>query len=220
VVKFSNLTFKTNQPANPEDLKLVARSHASEIRELDPKQHEMAVVGTPFLVTIMNDYDLLPVNNFQYGAHDDAIKMSQEVYREKFDPGFDGCWMGCAVACSHGVKDFELTSGPHKGEKVFVDGPEYETIAGLGSNCGIFDPDYVIEANFYCDSYGIDTISVGTTTAFVMECYERGLINDEVTGGLKLNFGNKDSAMEIIHQMGRGEGFGVLVGKGIRFRKV
>jgi aldehyde:ferredoxin oxidoreductase len=219
VIKFSNLAFGTNHPANPDELKQVARSHASEIRELDPKQHEMAVIGTPFLVTIMSDYDLLPVQNFQYGAHDDAPKMGQEVFRQKFDPGFDGCWMGCAVACSHGVKDFELTTGPHKGEKVFVDGPEYETIAGLGSNCGIFDPDYVIEANFYCDSYGIDTISVGTTTAFVMECYERGLINNDATGGLKLNFGNKDTAMEIIHQMGRGDGFGVLVGKGIRYLK-
>jgi aldehyde:ferredoxin oxidoreductase len=100
-----------------------------------------------------------------------------------------------------------------------VDGPEYETIAGLGSNCGIFDPDYIIEANFYCDTYGLDTISVGTATAFVMECYERGLIDESVTGGLKLNFGNIDSAMEIIHQMAKGEGFGAIVGRGIRFMK-
>jgi aldehyde:ferredoxin oxidoreductase len=219
VVKYSKISFSTNHPSDSENLKLVARAHASEIRELDPKQHEMAVVGTPFLVTIMNDYDLLPVNNFQYGSHDDAPKIGQEVFRQKFDPGFDGCWMGCAVACSHGVKDFKLKTGPHKGEKVFVDGPEYETIAGLGSNCGIFDPDYLIEANFYCDTYGLDTISVGTTTAFVMECYERGLITDEITGGLKCNFGNKASAIEIIHQMGRGDGFGTQVGKGIRFLK-
>lgn len=219
IVKCTNIGLNSNHPSDLENLKSVARAHSSEIRELDPKQHEMAVVGTTFLVTVMNDYDLLPVKNFQYGSHDDAVNLGQEVYRKKFDPGFDGCWMGCTVACSHCVKDFELKTGPRKGEKVFVDGPEYETVAGLGSNCGIFDPDYVIEANFYCDSYGLDTISVGTTTAFVMECYERGLINDEVTGGLKLNFGNQDAAMEIIHQMARGDGFGMLVGKGIRVLK-
>ena len=219
VVKYSKVGLTSNNPARPDNLKTVARAHSSEIRELDPKQHEMAKVGTTFLVTVMNDYDLLPTNNYQYGAHDDAPKLGQEVYRKKFDPGFDGCWIGCSVACSHGVKDFELKSGPHKNEKVFVDGPEYETIAGCGSNCGIFDPDYVIEANFYCDTYGLDTISVGTTTAFVMECYERGIIDDEVTGGLKLEFGNSDAALEIIHQLARGEGFGALVGKGIRFLK-
>lgn len=219
VVKLSKLGLESNHPADLEHLKTVAKSHSSEIRTLDPKQHEMAVVGTTFLVTVMNDYDLLPTKNFQYGSHDDAEKLGQEVYRKKFDPGFDGCWIGCSVACSHGVKDFELRSGPYKGQKVFVDGPEYETVAGMGSNCGIFDPDYVIEGNFYCDTYGLDTISVGTTTAFVMECYERGLINDDITGGLKLNFGNIDAALEIIHQMARGEGFGAEVGKGIRHLK-
>ena len=102
---------------------------------------------------------------------------------------------------------------------MFVNGPEYETIAGVGSNCGIFDPDYVIEVNFYCDTYGIDTISLGTATAFVMECYEMGLINKNVTGGLELNFGNKEAALELLHQMSKGEGFGAVVGQGIRRMK-
>ncbi|UCE44366.1 MAG: aldehyde ferredoxin oxidoreductase C-terminal domain-containing protein, partial [Candidatus Bathyarchaeota archaeon] len=105
------------------------------------------------------------------------------------------------------------------GQKVWVDGPEYETIAGLGSNCGIFDPDYVIEANFYCDTYGVDTISVGTATAFAMECYELGLIDEEATGGLALNFGNAEAALKLIHQMARGEGLGWVVGQGIRKMK-
>jgi formate hydrogenlyase subunit 6/NADH:ubiquinone oxidoreductase subunit I len=214
-----SLTDDPNNPADPEHLHKVGYGHSDEIHQLDDKQNEMHRVGTTFLVTVMNDYDLLPVKNFQYGAHDDAPNMGQEIYRKKFHKGFDGCWAGCAIACSHGVRGFELRTGPFKGQKVNVDGPEYETVAGLGSNCGIFDPDHVIEANFYCDTYGLDTISVGTTTAFVMECFENGLINEELTGGLKCNFGNQDAALEIIHQMGRGEGFGALVGKGIRFLK-
>jgi aldehyde:ferredoxin oxidoreductase len=100
-----------------------------------------------------------------------------------------------------------------------VNGPEYETIAGEGSSCGIFDADAVVEMNFYCDTYGLDTISVGTATAFVMECYAMGLIDKKATGGLDLRFGNKEAALEIIHQMARGEGFGAIVGQGIRRMK-
>ncbi|MFQ5999314.1 MAG: aldehyde ferredoxin oxidoreductase family protein [Candidatus Bathyarchaeia archaeon] len=219
VARFSNLTAKSNNPADFGLLKQVGPAYNKEIRTLDPKQNEMAVVGTTHLVEIMNDFDLLPIKNFKSGSHPEAVKLGQGVYRRKFHPGFDGCWLGCAVACSHGVKDFELKTGPYKGQRVFVNGPEYETIAGLGSNCGIFDADHVIEMNFYCDTYGIDTISLGTATAFVMECYEMGLIDKEVTGGLEVNFGNKEAAIELLHQMAKGEGFGVVVGQGIRRMK-
>jgi len=102
---------------------------------------------------------------------------------------------------------------------VLVDGPEYETIAGIGSNCGIFDIEAVIEGNFYCDTYGVDTISFGTSLAFAMECYERGLINKEVTGGLELKFGNKDAMLTLLHQMSKGEGFGKILGLGVRRMK-
>lgn len=219
VVKFSNLTADINGPAHADILKEVGPAYNKEIRTLDPLQHKMAVVGTTHLVPIMNEFDLLPVNNFRFGSHPDSSKIGEDVYKEKFDPGFDGCWIGCAVACSHVVKDFQLTTGPYKGQKVLVNGPEYETIAGIGSNCGIFDSDFLIEMNFYCDTYGLDTISFGTTMAFAMECYEMNLINKETTGGLKLNFGNKEAALEVIHQMARGEGFGLIVGQGIRMMK-
>ena len=162
VVRWDTVTADTNKPADKDRLKDVAKLHSREIVELDPKQNEMARIGTTHLVTIMNDHDLLPTHNFRYGSHPQAPNLGQAVYRPLFDPGFDGCWMGCTVACSHGIKDFVPLTGPFKGRKVFVDGPEYETIAGCGSNLGIFDPHTVVELNFYCDAYGLDTISVGT----------------------------------------------------------
>jgi aldehyde:ferredoxin oxidoreductase len=110
-------------------------------------------------------------------------------------------------------------TGPFKGQKVIVDGPEYETIAGCGSNWGVWDPKWILEVNFYCDTYGLDTISVGTGIAFVMECYETGILNKEITGGLDLSFGNAEAAIELIHQMAKGEGFGTIVGQGIREMK-
>ncbi|MBM4248480.1 MAG: aldehyde:ferredoxin oxidoreductase, partial [Euryarchaeota archaeon] len=219
VVRYPKVTPELNAPADLEALKTGGRRYSNEIRELDPKQNEMATIGTTHLVTIMNDHDLLPTRNFQYGSHKDAASMGREAFRKLFHPGFDGCWIGCSVACSHMQKDFQPRTGPYKGQKVWVDGPEYETIAGCGSNLGIFDPATVTELNFYCDTYGLDTISVGTGLAFVMECYERGLLKKEHTGGLELRFGNGEAALELLHRAARGEGFGAIVGQGIRRMK-
>ena len=219
VIRFSKVTSDINHPSDIDSLKRGGRKYSKEIRTLDPKQNEMAKVGTTHLINIMNDYDLLPTTNFRYGSHADGLNLGKEVYRKKFHPGFDGCWMGCSVACSHVVKDFTLKTGPYKGQSVWVDGPEYETIAGCCSNWGIFDPDFAIEVNFYCDTYGLDTISLGTSVAFVMECYEMGLIDKGATGGLELRFGNKEDALELLHRTARGEGFGATVGQGIRRMK-
>ena len=219
VARWDPVKIDTNAPADIDALKEVAKLHSKEIKELDPKQNEMAVLGTTHLVTIMDDFDLLPTHNYRYGKHPESANLGAEVYRRLFDKGFDGCWKGCTVACAHGVKDFVPLTGPYAGKKVFVDGPEYETIAGCGSNLGIFDAHTVVEINFYCDTYGLDTISLGTAMAFAFECYELGLITTEHTGGLELRFGNRAAALELIHQMARDEGFGVIVGQGIRKMK-
>ena len=209
---------------NPADFGKVARTGIKlhkEIHDYDDVQCKMRTTGTAHLVEVMNEYDLLPVHNFKFGNHKDADNLrSDTVWYHRFNQDHpDGCWYGCSLQCAKNVSGFELSTGPYKGDKVFVDGPEYETVGGVAANCGIFDADYTLEANFYCDTYGIDTISFGTATAFAMECYENGIINKEITGGLELNFGNKDAALEILHQMGRGEGFGKVVGKGIRQMK-
>jgi aldehyde:ferredoxin oxidoreductase len=220
VVKYSGrITVESNGPADADLVKEIGTAYNREIRALDPKQNEMAVIGSSQLVSAMNNFDLLPVDNFKFGCHKEAEKLGREVYRKKFHTGFDGCWFGCSLSCAHVVKDFELKTGPYKGQRVFVTGPEYETVAGVGSNCGIFDVNHVIEMNYYCDIYGLDTISVGTATAFAMECYEMGLIDKKATGGLDLCFGNKDAALELIHQMAHGEGFGIVVGQGVRRMK-
>ncbi len=217
VCKIPGVKGNLNNVADLEAIAERGRRFNREIRELDDKQCQMRSKGTAHLVEIMNDYDLLPTHNFQYGSHKDAHKIHSDVWKSYFTQGVpDGCWIGCNMSCAKAVDKFELKTGPYKGQKVIVDGPEYETAAGLGSNCGIFDPEYVIEANFYCDTYGICTITWGTTVAFIMECYERGIINKEITGGLELKFGNKDAAIELLHQVARGEGFGKLAGMGVK----
>jgi aldehyde:ferredoxin oxidoreductase len=191
-----------------------------EIRELDDIQCQMRQVGTAHLMEIMNDHDLLPVMNYKYGSHTDAYKINSSVWKSQFTQNIpDGCWIGCNMACSKRIYDYLVKTGPYKGQTVIVDGPEYENAAGLGSNCGIFDPGYIIEANFYCDTYGICTITWSTVTAFIMECFENGILNKERTGGLDLRFGNSDDALEMLHQLARGEGFGLVAGLGVRRMK-
>lgn len=219
VVRCGSINTRSNNPDNLEALNFVRKSYSKEINELDLKQNRMSVVGTTHLVPIMNDHDCLPVHNFKFGSHPQAISIGEQIYENIFDKGFDGCWQGCAVACAHGVKDFFPLTGPYKGKKVFVDGPEYETIAGCGSNLGIFDAHTIIEINFYCDAYGIDTISTGTSIGFAMECFENNLITIKDTKGIDLSFGNRESVLKLIHQMALGQGFGVIIGMGVRKMK-
>jgi len=220
VVHFSGTGGDSNGVANMELIRAAGQRINKEIADFDASQNDMRHTGTPYLVEIMNRFDLLPTQNFRYGGDPEAHKIGGEVWKEMFDTRYpDGCWYGCSMSCAHAVPHYHLRTGPYKGEAVMVDGPEYETLGALGSNCSIWEPADILELNFYCDTYGIDTISAGNSIAFVMESYEAGILNLERTGGLDLTWGNADSALELIHQMARGEGFGMVVGQGIRSMK-
>jgi len=220
VCKVAKVTGDLNNVADMKPIMERGKRFNREMKELDDAQAEMRSKGTAHLTNVMNDYDLLPVNNFKFGNHQDADKIHGNVWKSYFTQGVpDGCWIGCNMSCAKGIDNYELRTGPYAGEKVLVEGPEYETTSSLGSIMGIFNPDFTIESNFYCDTYGICTISWGTIMGFLMECYEAGILNEERTGGLKLNFGNADDSMKLLHMLAKGEGFGVLAGKGVRFLK-
>lgn len=220
VVRFSNMRGDSNGPANMALVRKAGKRINREIAELDDHQNQMRKIGTANIVEIMDHFDLLPTHNFRYGSHKDTPKIDSSVWKKMFTQGVpDGCWLGCTMSCSHGVDHFPLKTGPYAGENVLVDGPEYENAAGLGANIGNFDPQKVLELNFYCDTYGVDTISFANCVAFAMECFEEGILTTKHTGGLELNFGNGSAALELLHQMSKGEGFGVIVGQGVRFMK-
>ncbi|HLN21393.1 MAG TPA: aldehyde ferredoxin oxidoreductase C-terminal domain-containing protein [Bacteroidales bacterium] len=220
VCKIPGVKGNLNNVVDLEAIMERGRRYNREIRELDDKQCQMRQVGTAHLMEIMNDHDLLPVMNYKYGSHPNAFKIDSSVWKKNFTQNVpDGCWIGCNMSCAKGIDDYEVRTGPYKGRKVIVDGPEYENAAGLGANCGIFDPGYIIETNFYCDTYAVCTITWSTLTAFIMECYENGILNSERTGGLQLKFGNAEAALEMLHQLARGEGFGLIAGLGVRKMK-
>ncbi len=211
---------EANEPVDASRVARYGLNIGEEMALLDDEQCRMRRVGTAHLVEIMNEYDLLPTFNYKYGSHEDAEKIFSPHWKDLFTQNTpDGCWAGCMMACAKAIENFELRTGPYAGDKVLVDGPEYETCGGCGANMGVWNVHWIAEMNFYCDTYGIDTISYSTSMAFVMECYEAGILNSERTGGLELTFGAAEAAVEVLHQMARGEGFGLVVGQGIRRMK-
>ena len=221
VIRYRGVHGDLNHPANKSLLNAAGVRMHREIAQNDSLQNNMRKIGTANIIDVMNRYDLLPVHNFQYGSHPDTAKISSKVFIERYVTQNvpDGCWYGCSLSCAKAVDNFELRTGPYKGSRVCVDGPEYENAAALGSNVGCFDPHWVLEGNFYCDTYGLDTISMGTMTAFAMECWQRGFIGPDETEGLDLRWGNGEVLLELLHQMAEGRGFGMILGKGIRQMK-
>lgn len=192
-----------------------------EIANNDIHQNDMRGVGTAYSLRTLADYDIVPTNNFKFGDAPGIDEMTAAVFKRDWltQGAADGCWYGCSMACAKASDHFLLKTGPYQGQRVCVDGPEYESAAGLGPSCGIYNPQEVLEINFYCDTYGIDTISYGTMTAFLMECYERGILNRERTGGLDLTWGNAADDLEMMHRMARNEGFGKIAALGIHKQK-
>jgi aldehyde:ferredoxin oxidoreductase len=190
------------------------------VSQMDPQQLRLSSWGTPILVEYMDKYHILPVQNYQYGQHPDAKNIFADVFLDRFlstnTP--DGCYKGCNLACAKGAENVILRHGPQEGREVGVDGPEYET-AGAATCMGIFDPHFIMEYNWYCDEYGLDSISMGVTASFLIECVQRGYLSNEDIG-YQLEWGNIESANRLLHEAARGQGFGKICGQGVHRAKI
>jgi aldehyde:ferredoxin oxidoreductase len=215
VVKSSLPKANGNNAVDKERVREAGNNLKNVITKYDPAQLNLEAWGTTGLSEYMNKFHIFPINNYQYGQSPEAAKVFGSVFRDKYFSQKipDGCYYGCNLACSKGVENFTLTRGPAKGRMVSVDGPEYETV-GAVSNMGIFDPQFVLDYNWYCDEYSLDTISTGVTIGFFMECRQRGFL-DVTDIGYDLAFGNIASANRLLHEIAKGEGFGKIAGQGV-----
>ena len=118
------------------------------------------------------------------------------------------CPLGCGGLMKPGTGEYRYEEGAHK--------PEYETLGMFGSNCLNSNLESIIKLNDLCNVYGLDTISAGAVTAFAIECYENGLINRQDTDGLELTWGNHRAMVQLVEKMGKREGFGNVLGDGVR----
>ena len=219
LVRSSLPRVQANHPVDKKSVQEAGAKLKKVISQQDPKQLNLGAWGTPVLVEYMNKFHLLPVNNYQYGQHPDAPRVFADVFLDRYFERKvpDGCYMGCNLACAKGAEDVVLTRGPRAGEKVGIDGPEYETSAAVTCQ-GIFDPPYIMEYNWYCDEYGLDTISMGVTAGFLMECFQRKYLTVQDIG-YELTWGNIDSADRLLHETARGEGIGKICGQGVHRAK-
>ena len=151
----------------------------------------------------------LPIRNFRDGEFPAAADISANTIMEKIGVGMEGCW-ACAVRCKKVVR----TQAPYWVDPVYG-GPEYETIAAVGSCCGVEDIAAISKANELCGAYSLDTISAGATIAFAMECYENGLLTLADTEGIDLRFGSGQALVAVVEKIARREGIGALLAEGV-----
>ena len=215
VVRSSLSKVNGNNAIDKEGVREAGRQLKKVISKADPKQLHLSAWGTPILVEYMDKFQIFPVNNYQYGHSPQSSNLFAHVFLDRYFSQKipDGCYYGCNLACAKGAENVELTRGPRAGQKVSIDGPEYETLGAVAC-MGIFDPHFVMEYNWYCDEYGIDVISTGVTIGFFMECFERGYLSiDDI--GYELKFGNIEAADRLLHEIASGKGFGRIVGQGV-----
>jgi aldehyde:ferredoxin oxidoreductase len=215
VARSSLSKVNANNAVDKEGVRRAGAKLKAVVSKCDTQQLNLSTWGTTGLSEYMDKFHLFPINNYQYGQSPEAPKLFAQVFLEKYlDKKIpDGCYYGCNLACAKGAENVKLTRGPKAGLAVNIDGPEYETV-GAVSSMGIFDPHFVMEYNWYCDEYGIDTISTGVTISFFMECAQRGFLT-AADIGYELAFGDIEAADRLLHEIANGQGFGKVVGQGV-----
>lgn len=185
----------------------------------NPDMAGLGKYGTASVVLPQHSMGTLPTRNYNEGAFEFAEEISGETLYDKYlrgaaegkqdKLGRDTCY-ACVVRCKRVV---ELQGKYPVHEK--YGGPEYETIGTFGSYCGVKDLAAISRANQICNMHGVDTIACGATIAWAMECYEKGILTQEDTGGIELRFGNADAMLETLEQIVTAStDFGRLLGQG------
>ena len=167
----------------------------------NPDMPGLAAEGTATVVVFQNTIGSLPTHNYNEGQFEfcediSGARMVETILKER-----DTCY-ACVVRCKRVV---EIKEGPYKADPKYG-GPEYETLGTFGSYCDVKDLAAVALANQICNEYGVDTIASGATIAFAMECYEKGIITREQTGGLELKFGDADAMLKALEATVKSEG--------------
>ena len=196
---------KTPAVADTDTVRSTAKWYADNFMIFNRSQWEH---GTSGGLMSLDAGGGLPTRNFQQGSFEDAEKISGPTMTNSILIDRDNCY-ACPINCKRVVK----TGEPYNVDPAYG-GPEYETIGSLGSCCGIGDLAAVAKGSERCNALGLDTIGVGAAIAFAMECYERGLISKEDTGGVELKFGNIEAMLKMLELIARREGFGNLLAEG------
>ncbi len=186
-----------------------AAKTASELVNESLLKMTLEVYGTVMVMDMVNVKGGLPTRNWQTGVCTYTDDINGPAINERILTKRAACF-ACPIACGRVT---EITSGPFATQG---EGPEYESVGVFGPMCDIKDLDAITHASILCNDYGIDTVSCGSTIAFALECYEKGILTDSDTGGLQLKFGEAPVMVDLVHKIAHREGIGDLLAEGSR----
>lgn len=189
------------QVPDPKAFRDAVIETSAKIRENPVGGRGLRLYGTEVLVNILNEVGALPTRNFRESYFPTADKVGGETLAKTLLTRPRGCY-SCIISCGRASR---VKNPAYEG---MGEGPEYETAWSLGPDCGIDDLEAVTKANFICNEYGMDTITMGSTIACAMDLYESGIIKATDTEGLTLTFGNVAAMVEAVRKTALGEGFG------------
>lgn len=165
--------------------------------------------GTLVIYSNTNTTGLIRTRNFQLNKLEDGEGLEPENM-DKYTIGMSGCY-ACAVNCRH---RYVLKGGPYA--PIFAEGPEYTSLGAFGTMVDCRRMETVLVANHLVNKYGLDTLETGGLIAWAMELYEKGIINDGDTAGLRLEWGNDEALLQLITQIAYREGFGNVLADGFK----
>jgi aldehyde:ferredoxin oxidoreductase len=192
--------------ARPDEMRELSNQVRAEVNRDVKKGSALREYGTAYVPEVTNEMGILPTRNFQTGRFEGADKISGHVLKKKYLRRPKACY-GCPIACG---RDTEVDDPRYGGEG---EGPEYETIAALGSSCGIDNLAAVTKANYLCNELGLDTISMGVTISCAMEMFEKGILTESEVGRA-LRFGDADAVIALIEETAYRRGFGDALAEG------
>jgi len=199
--------------ADRETLEQLRTAFVKEIRQMEGLPSALMKYGTSGVTGQQVTAGATPIKNWLL-AGDQAFQTSKKIADPdtviQYQVRKFTC-ANCPIACG-GV--FSVSSGPYRVAEVHK--PEYETIGAFGTMCMNDDLLSIVKLTDICNRSGLDTISTGSTIAFAMECFEKGIISTADTDGIELTWGNAEAMIAMVDKMVRREGLGDILADGVR----
>lgn len=192
--------------AEPDQMKDLRRLILAEVNQDVKKGSSLRDYGTAYVPAITNEIGILPTRNFQSGVFEGVEGITGEVLKKNYLIRPKACF-GCPIACGRRTRVEDPLYGG-EGE-----GPEYETIAALGSACSLDNLAAIAKANYLCNELGLDTISMGVTIACAMEMYEKGILTKSDVGR-PLRWGDAAMVIDLVEKTACRAGFGDELAEG------
>lgn len=194
--------------AYPEDL----LTYCKEIIDMVMKNRYSRAAskwGTLVIYSTTNTTGLIRTRNFQLNQLEQGWDIEPEEM-DKYTIGMSGCY-GCPVSCRHRYTLKEGSFAP-----IFAEGPEYTSLGAFGTMVDCKKMETVLTANHLVNKYGLDTLETGGLIAWAMELYEKGILTEKMTDGLKLEWGSEEVLYELIRKIVYREGFGNILADGFK----